>query len=765
MRVSFQKYFVVGLLLSSSLGSVVARADVLSSVPTGTVVQTIEVQGNQRIESATVVAYLNVKVGDVLSADKVDESLKALFKTNFFADVSIQTHGSKLIVSVVENPVINEIAFEGNKKLNDDILFQEVGLKSRQVYTKEAVLNAQNRIIDIYKRKGRFSAVVTPKIIKRDHNRVDLVFEVDEANLTAVRKISFQGNERYSNSSLRSVLQTKETKWYRFFSSDDTYDPDRLKYDQELLRQHYLENGYVDFKVLATTAELSRDRDNFYINFTVEEGERYKVGKVEIKNNLPKLKMELFKDCIEVESGNWYSIKDVEKTINRLNDEIGNHGYAFVEVQPDATKNEKDKTIDLVFSIKEGPRVYINRIDIDGNMATVDKVIRREFRLKEGDAFSTNKLKRSEERIHNLGYFSKVEIKKEATKYPDRVDIKTTVEEQSTGELMFAAALSSLDGLGGQIKYSESNLLGFGTELSAQLYVSTRFSEYNISYTDPWFLDKELQAGFDLFRSSQDLGQQSSYSHKQFGIAPRIGYHLTEYLTQSWRYTIRNDRITDILPEASRAIKQQQGEATTSMISHGLLYDRRDNVRDPSRGCFIRLSNDFAGLGGQVHFIRHELSVGKYFSLADEWILGLKSKAGTVHSYQGKQIRISDRFMLGGYSLRGFEYGGIGPRDKTQSDGLGGRHVYTGTAELIFPLGLPKELGIKGEVFSDFGDVWSSGEDKTQVFDEQFTRVSCGFGITWTSPLGPIRLDFTKALRKKRYDRTQIFLFSFSTRT
>lgn len=735
----------------------------VAQIPSGGTISEIRIEGTQRVEPETVRSYMLVQPGDPFDSDRIDRSLKSLFATGLFADVALRRDGDALIVRVVENPIINRIAFEGNHKLSDQTLDSEVQLKPRVVYTRTKVQSDVKRILDLYRRNGRFAATVDPKVIPLEQNRIDLVFEIDEGPVTGVRSITFVGNHQFSASRLREVLQTKESRWYRFLSSDDNYDPDRLTYDRELLRKFYLSEGYADFRVVSAVAELTPARDGFFITFTIEEGERYRFGKIDVTNQLPNVKAEDLKALVTVSEGDWYNADQVDKTISALTEALGNRGYAFVDIQPRVKRNVDTRTIDVTFDVKEGPRVYVERIDISGNVRTLDKVIRREFRLVEGDAFNTSKLQRSEQRIKNLGYFKKVDVTTNAGSAPDKTVIGVNVEEQSTGEFSVGAGYSTSEGVLGDISIRERNLLGRGQDLRIGTVIAQRQQQVDLSFTEPYFLDRNLAAGVDLFEINQDNQLIGQFNQFTYGGSLRMGYQINEALRQTLKYTLRQDTINNVQPTASRFIQEEAGTRNTSSVGQVLLYDKRDNRLDPSAGYFGQLGVDLAGLGGNVRYVRTLLSGGYFYSVAPQWVLSLTGEGGYIHGLNDT-VRIEDRFFVGGDNLRGFATGGIGPRDLQTNDALGGNIYYVGTVSLGFPIGLPQELGITGRVFSDFGSLFNLDEKGDTIADPHSVRVSAGFGVSWASPLGPIKLDLALPVKRESFDKKQIFRIGFGTR-
>lgn len=723
----------------------------------------IRVEGAQRIEADTIRSYMSLRAGDPIEPGKLDKSLKALFETGLFADVTIRQSGPDIIVRVVENPIINRIAFEGNQRISDDILRDEVKLRPRIVFTRSRVQADLQRVMDIYRRSGRFAAAVEPKVVQLEQNRVDLIFEIDEGELSEIRKISFVGNKKYDDGDLREVVQTKESAWYRFLSSDDTYDPDRLTFDRELLRRFYLANGYADFRVVSAIAELTPDSKAFFVTFTVDEGPRYKFGKINITSSLRNLKVEDLRQQLTAVEGQWYDADQVETSIGNLTDAVGVGGYAFVDIRPRVRRDRDARTIGVDFVIQEGPRVFVELVNVSGNVRTLDRVIRREVLLVEGDAFNSSKLRRSRQRIRNLGFFEKVEIENLAGTSPDRTVINVSIKEKSTGEISFGAGFSTSTGILGDASIRERNLLGRGQDLRIGLQLGTKQQQIDLSFTEPYFLGRRLSAGFDVFNTVRDLQDESSFDRETTGFSLRTGYKVSERLSQSLKYTLKEDEITEIPSDASLAIQEQEGSFVTSSIGQTLLYDQRDNRFEPTDGYFVEISNTLAGLGGDTKYLRNEVSGATYYEVADEWVLSLGGSAGYTFDL-GEEIRIIDRFFLGGPTLRGFEPAGVGPRDTATDDALGGKWFYRGTVGMLFPLGLPNEFGIRGRLFSDAGSLGDSDSSVGAITDTGSLRLSLGTGIAWSSPFGPVTLDLSHALLKESFDKTEIFRFSFGTR-
>lgn len=752
---SLKKVFLLSLLLASAGSCVQAGSLTVSK---------IDIKGSQRIERETILSHLGIRPGENLDDEALDQGLKRLFDSGLFVDAHLSVDRGTLLVRVVESPIVNQVVIEGNDDVSDDILKTELGLKPRQVYTLARVKSDTKRLQDIYRVKGYFGAIVTPKIIQKEQNRVDVVFEVQEGDKTAVRHIFFVGNKRYSAGRLESTIQTKETRWYRFFTNDDSYDPDRMAYDQELLRKFYLEHGYADFVVKSAVAELSPDKKDFYLTFTLQEGERFKCGKVNVTTSIPDIDVKALTSLLTMKEGDWYSTKEIERTTNKLTDALGAKGYAFVEVRPKPEKDAQKLEVSLTFDIQEGPKVYIDRVVIVGNDRTDEEVIRRELRFHEGDAYNSNNIKTSETRLKNLGYFKKVTLQREPGKAPDQANILIEVEEESTGELTFGGGFSTSDGPLANIVFSETNFRGKGQQFSTGVTWAKRRQEFDISFTEPYFMGKDnLAAGIDLYRISQNKYLDAAFDQKIYGGRLRMGYLLSDYLSQGWSYTLQKEEILGVRDNASRFVLEQRGSSVASILGHNMMYDRRDSRIEPTEGYFAGLNNDWAGLGGQIRYLRNKISAGYYYPLYDQVVLGLKGNYGHMLEI-GRKIRVADRFTLGGETLRGFELSGVGPRDKVTGDPLGGRQTFSSTAEVIFPLGLPSEFDVRGAAFTDIGTVWNSGDNPADVNEARKLRGSIGFGLRWKSPMGPISIDLAYAFMKDKKDKTQPILFGFTTR-
>lgn len=747
----------------------------------GTIVSSVRVEGNQRIEPETVRSYMLIAPGDPYSPEIVDQSLKRLFATQLFADVTIRLDGTVLIVSLVENPIINRIAFEGNDKQDDDELREELQLRPRVVYTRAKVQADVQRLIEVYRRSGRFAATVEPKIIELPQNRVNLVFEISEGDKTKVRRIHFIGNSDFSDGDLRSEIATRESRWWRFLTSNDTYDPDRLLFDREVLRQFYLSKGYADFRVISAVAELSRDRKDFFITITLEEGEVYRVGEVGVESQIRDIEASEVEHLVRIRAGKRYNASQIEETIDALTEVAGVEGYAFVNIRPRIRREREKRIINITFLILDAPRVYVERVDIVGNVRTLDRVIRRELRVVEGDAFNSALLRRSRVRVRGLGYFEEVEVDQVEGSTPDRTLVTATVQERSTGELSIGAGVSSVDSVIGEISIRERNLLGKGQDLRISVSVSGRRQQIDLGFTEPYFLDRNLAAGFDLFHRRANF-RESSFEQSSTGGSLRAAFPITEYLSMGVRYTVRTDSVKADLFDS---IFIQEGNFLTSSVGYTLNFDIRDDRLKPTRGFQVVLSQDIAGLGGNVKYLRSRLNYDWYtpLPLLREWVLNLSMEAGHIIGI-GQDVRINERFFLGGSRLRGFKQAGVGPRLKGINDSaLGGDTFMAGSVEVFIPLGAVEEFGISASAFVDFGTLYGIDdqidgvlvdEDGMIEIDSQGNpvelngtgglRMSAGIGFSWKSPFGPIRFDFARAIKKEDFDETEFFQFNVGTR-
>ncbi len=761
----------------------------------------VVVKGNQRVEAETIRSYVNMRPGQTYSAGKKDESLKALFSTGLFSDVDIEPSGSTVVVTVVENPLIERVAFEGNKKIENSDLLKETQSQSHGTYTQRKVEADVQRIIDVYRRQGRYDVRVEPKIIDLGNNRVNLVFEIHEGDKTKVEKISFIGNQAFSDFRLRDIITTTESNWLSFLKSSDIYDPDRLAVDQELLRRYYLKNGYVDFRVVSAVADYDQSKNAFFITFTLEEGPQYRFGTVDIESNIASINAADYRGELKTSSGDVYNAELVDKSLENVGMEIAKRGYPFSQVRPRGDRDAANNLINVTYVIEEGPRLYVERINVNNNTRTQDRVIRREIDIGEGDAFNRVLASRAEKRLNKLGYFKKVAITKEPGSAPDRVVMNVDVEEQSTGDLSFSAGYATNDGLIGEVGISERNFLGRGQFVKATLGYGSRRRKAEFSFTEPYFLDRRLALGFDAYYRSTTSNKNSSFEQEVYGGGTRLGITITDDLTAQWRINGYEQNIT--VPaeyqdanlangEASTAIIQAQGNSFTAMTGGTLIYNRLDNARNPTEGYILQANVDVATVSGthgagvpNADFIRSTAEARGYYPIFGDMIGMLRVQGGNISSLETTDVRLVDSFFKGGEFIRGFAPSGIGPRDMTpgtRQDALGGTTYVGASAELQFPVPyVPEDLALKGALFADAGTLFNVGDltgtGLTQCasgaaipvvgcnyFDDSSIRASVGLSVIWQgSPLGPIRFDFGFPVMKEDYDDTQVFRFSGGT--
>ncbi|MBQ8630396.1 MAG: outer membrane protein assembly factor BamA [Alphaproteobacteria bacterium] len=751
-----KKVGLMGLALSLMYSTAVNAADVQ--------VRKIDVSGLQRVELETVLSYINIQKNENVSQEELDDALKRLYNTGLFADVVMDVSANgNLNIRLLENPIVNKRVFDGNEKIDDEMLEKEVQLAPRSVFSKAKVQEDVQRILEIYKRSGRYAAVVDPKVIVRSENRVDLIYEIDEGPIASISKINFIGNTHYSDDDLQSEIMSKETRWFRIFSSKENYDAEKTNYDKELLRRFYLKHGYADFAVSSAVAELSPDKKSFVITYVLDEGPRYKIGDISIKSQISEVDVKPMYKEVLIEQGDWYNAQKIEKTVTALTEELGKKGFAFVDVEPQLVRHTASGKIDVIFNINEGERIFVDRINISGNTRTHDEVIRREFRIEEGDAFNAAKIKASRRNVENLNYFSKVDIETVPTDN-NKADVNVNVEEKSTGSFNVGVGYSTVNGALVRAGINEDNFQGKGQQLGADVSVSQRSQDYDLSFTEPYFMGLPLRAGVDLFRSEQDYQDEGSYDSETTGGRLRLGWNYTDDLSQQLRYTLRQDKIANVDEYSSVYIKQEEGTSTGSVIGQTLYYDKRDSSINPKEGYFLSFGNDVAGAGGDEKYFKFDAKAYTYYTMADYYTFKLFANAGYIVGYGDEDVRLAQRYYLGGSTLRGFEFAGIGARDKYTDDALGGNWMlYTG-AEMSFPIGLD-ELGIRGRTFVDMGMIGEPDNiDRRIVEYSSSPRVATGFGFQWLSPMGQIDVDIAFPIVKEDYDKTETFRLNFGTR-
>jgi len=792
-----------------------------------TVIKSVQVAGNQRIEANTVASYLLFAPGDPYSETRLDTSIKTLYATGLFADVSIDPRDGNVLVTVVENPIINRVILEGNKSLKTDKITDEIDAEPRAIFSRSNVQEDVTRIIELYRQSGRFAATVAPKVVQQPQNRVDLIFEITEGPVTGVRRINIIGNAEFPDRRLRKEIATAESAWYKFFSSNDNYDPGRLQFDQEQLRTFYTNRGFADFRVVSAVAELTPDQEDFYITFTIDEGDEYRWGDISVDTELDELNEDFLKNLVPFKKGEIYNASRVEDAIDSLNFAAGIGGYAFVDIQPRINRDRDTKTVDMTFNIVEGPRVYIERIDIVGNTTTLDSIIRRELELVEGDAFNRILLDRSRNRVRALRFFEEVEITETQGSTPDRAIVEVAVTEQPTGELSFSAGFSSADAFLVDLSITQRNLRGRGQLLSFVVRASSNRREIDLRFTEPRFLGRNLAASFNVFDTTIDFLDEAGFRQSRTGGQVSLAFPLTENTSLSARYTLRKEDIEfpeqavcpsilagDGLGGGINANNQrlltlcdQLGGRLSSILGYSFTWDKRNDPITPTGGWDFRLSQDFAGLGGDVQYLRTDVRGNYYYGITKGVIASATLTGGYIRGWGGENVSINDRYFKGNFEFRGFDNAGVGPRLLTfnadtgdtlidgVSDGrlnaLGGNLFGLASAEVSFPVGIDSLLG---SIFIEAGtvgllddrerfntivsvptgstlSVGSSCEGIRDVGvicqrteDGLDPRVTAGVSVFWESPFGPIRFDFTQPIVKQQFDDRQSFQFTTRTR-
>ncbi len=755
----------MALLLMAPSGGSAQLAD--QQAARGQLVTEVVVIGNRRIEAATVESYLALRVGDPMTEAGLNRSVRQLFDTGLFRDAAVAPDGGRLLVQVVENPSINRINFEGNDLISDEQLLSIVSSRPRRPYTRSGAEADAQELTEAYRRTGRYGAVVEPVIIEQADNRVDLVFEIVEGNITEVYSINFVGNEIYSDRRLRNVIDTTESGLFSPFVNTDVYDPDRLEFDKQLLRQYYLNNGYPDFSVLSAVAELAPDREGFFITFSVEEGELYTFGELDIAVSTEGMDIEDYRPILPNLAGETYDASVVEDIIDDITFRAGQDGFAFTNIRPLARRNEEERIIDIMFDLAEGPRVYVERIDIEGNDRTIDRVIRRQFDIVEGDAFNAREIEKARRRIRGLGFFSAVEVRTERGDSEDRARVKVEVAEQPTGSLSFGVGYSSASGPVGEVSVSERNLLGRGQFLRARVQIAGDSRVFDLTFREPAFLDRDLEAGFNIFYRDENLEEESDFQLTSVGFEPSLGFPVSENGRMRLFYEISDTDIRDVDGTTSPLIRLDEGSQTTSAFGARYTLDLRNDPLEPTGGYLLTFSGKAAGFGGGAQYGQAIASAKTWTSFFDdEVVASVEAEAGGIFAFNSG-VRVTDRFFLGGDTFRGFAFGGLGPRDVGSDDSLGGNYYAVLRSDISFPLGLPEELGFYGGLFADVGTVWHL--DRTSaggvvIDDSAKLRASVGASVFWDSSFGPLRLNFAIPLKKEQGDDTEFFRFTVGTR-
>ena len=786
----------VRLLLGASVAALllapaVVMAQTASPQATSSITSSIIVEGNRRIEAETIRTYFHVRPGGRLDAGALDAALKDLLATGLFQDVRISHVGDRVVVTVVENPVINRVAFEGNKSVKDDQLRGEVQSKPAGPLSRATVQTDVVRVTDIYQRSGRFNVRVEPKIIELPNQRVDLVFEVQEGARTGIKKIVIVGNRAYSSQRLKQVIKSGETNVLSFLLSNDLYDPDRIEVDRSQLRRFYLSHGYPDIRIVSAETTYDPESKGFVATFTIEEGNRHQIGTVDVKSDIPSIDPSPLRSKMRTSPGDVFNAEAVEKTAEDVTIDLAKRGQPFAVVRPQVVRDQRGATINLVYRIEEGSRSYVEQINIRGNVKTQDHVIRREFDLGEGDAYNRALVARAERRLKNLNYFKTVKITTEPGSTPDRVIVNVAVEEQNTGDFSVGGGYSTSDGFIGEVSVGERNLFGSGLYVRA----SGRYGDFSkaieLSVTEPYVMGSRVSGGVSLFAKQSTSSSFQSFGSESFGGALTLGTPLTEQLSTQYRYSLVRQRITldpaltdctatNPAPgclangEASVPVKQAAlaGAAWVSSIGYTLSYNTLDSIRNPTSGIRSDFRQDLAGVGGDVKFLRSTEDFRYYHEVVGDSVAMLRAQGGYVTPWGGQQLPLLNSFFGGPDLVRGFAVNGFGPRDTTEGtskDNVGGTRYWATTAELRTPIPwIPPESGLRFAVFADAGSLWGfAGSGSTpalsqslKVADSKTIRSSMGAGLIWDSPFGPMRVDYAYPTSKAAFDVTQRMRFS-----
>ena len=722
----------------------------------------INVTGNRRVAEGTVLSYLPVQIGDVVSQGGLSQSLERLFATNLFKDITLDLDGSVLTVTIVENPIINRVNIEGNDVITDERLLEIIDVQPRRIYNRQVALDAAAKLLDVYRASGRFAAFVEPKMIELDENRVDLVFEVDEGPLIKINSIVFSGNQNFSDRALGQAIVSREQRWWAFLTPNDKYDEGRLDYDVRLLRQYYLSRGYADINVSRARGGLLPDRSGFAVTFLIDEGVRYKVNNIDMTSEIENIDLDSLKSLMTFGDDNWYDVRRLEQGLLDISNQLGVFGYAFVDVTPEIKTDPATGTLDIAITIGQARRNFVERIEFIDNTRTLDSVIRREFELVEGDAFNQLKLDRSVRNVRNLGYFSKVDVQNIRGSDADQTITRVTVEEQSTGDFSIGVGYSSLDKTSLTLGINERNFLGTGRRASASISTSDTQTDFVFGLTQPYLFGRDLTGSIDVFKTKSTANNTSA---NRTGVDLGAQFNAANDVYHSVTYGISTSKITNTSTSATSVTGENGKSLLKSAVSYTIGRDTRDSRFDPTEGFFTEISETFSGVGGDVNFLRSNLRGGYYKPyLFKSLVLGVRGRVGHI-SGLGDDVTQSERFFLGGRDVRGFDSNGIGPRDTGAGGAVGGNNIYSGTVEVVSNLGVTKDAGVRWTVFSDFGSVWAtdfpSGVTKP---DDKTMRSSLGFGILWNTVIGPLSFYWAKPLTEQSHDNTKTFQFSIGTR-
>ena len=731
--------------------------------------RSFDIQGNNRIEDSAILGYAGIAPGQALTGGELNEAYQNILASGLFESVEIEPRGNRLLISVVEYPTINVISFEGNRRLKDDALSQAVRSQSRRVFNPNIAEADAIAIAEAYAQQGRIAARVTPKIIRRSDNRVDLVIEIIEGSLAEIERLGFVGNRQFSDRRLRRVLATKQAGLLRQFFRSDTLVEDRIEFDKQVLRDFYQSRGYVDFRVTGVNAELASERDGYFITFNVEEGQQFTFGEITTTSNIAEADAEEYQAALKIRPGAVYSPSLVESSIARLERLATRQGLDFVRVEPRITRNDRDLSLDLEFVIVRGERIFIERIDIEGNTTTLDRIVRQQFNVVEGDPFNPREIREAAERIRALGFFADANVNAREGGRPDQVIVDVDVEEKNTGSLNFGGTYSTDSGFGLIAGFKERNFLGRGQEIAVDLSTSPDVNNYQLSFTEPQLMGRNVSLGFTL--AYQDVSQRDARYTSTVGVfQPFLGFQLGERSNLQLRASYENVamNVSAANAVAGSVIDAEAATGNQATVGLGLTYryDSRIGGLNPDAGVLFELGQDFYGLAGDIQYTKTTAkAIAQRKILNGEVTLRATLEGGVIVA-PNNDTRVHNRFALGSSQIRGFEPLGIGPRDQTGTadDGLGGKYFAVARLDAEFPLGLPEEYGISGGVFYDIGSLWDTDGSLTNVVGNDFSlRQTVGLSIFWDTPIGPLRFNFSKALQKESFDKEQTFNLTLRT--
>ncbi len=724
-------------------------------------IEKIIINGEKRLSESFILNYLPNYPNTQFNNEVLNKFTKDLYNSGMFSKINIDVNNQILEIMVEEYPIINEIIYSGNDLLDSETLNKIVAIKPRDIFNESILINTIEKIKEEYQKIGRYLAQVILKKTEISDGRVNLNFVISEGSLLVVKNINFEGNKNFSDNELKANISTKEDAWYKIFGSDK-FIPERLEYDKEKLKEFYNNRGYIDFNVIVARGDLLPNLSGFNLNFVINEGQKYTINKVSIRTELldNKKKKFLLKK-LYLKKDDFFNSKALEESSKYLIDFFESEGFNFIRVVPSIKKNRD--FVDLTFNITEGDEKYINKITIVGNTRTNDSVIRRELSLLEGDPFNKAKLNSSISSIKRLGYFETVNYKLQDSNLLNSLDIIIEVKEMNTGSVSFGVGYSSLNDTSMTFGLNERNFLGEGKKLRLEANLSPKKSNYSLGITEPYFLDRHLSLFGDIFDQESE-NSKGDVKSESSGIALGVGFKSNK-IYQRFEYQYSTSETSTSSTSTAASITGEEGvEIVTSSVTHSLSKDTRDSFFNPSKGYNWRFENTLAGLGGDSNFYKSVFKLKSYYPIDyGEYIFGLKSGVGFISSIDDK-ITSSNRFFLGGRTIRGFDNAGIGPRDTGNNQAIGGNNFYNLSLELKSDKLMPEDTGLKWFVFSDIGSIWGTDfETGVQGHDDKEPRITNGFGLSMTTPVGPLEMVWGFPVKSKSYDIEENFQFSIGT--